>query len=1058
MTNIIKVPFQKLTKVLHLADIHIRLYKRHDEYREVFATLYDQLRQANDGSSVIVVAGDIVHAKTDLSPEIVVLTTEFLSTLATIAPTLVIPGNHDLNLANQSRLDALSPIIAGINNDNLHYLKESGIYYVGEVPFGVYSIIGDSGEWPSPVKQATTNIALFHGPIHNAQTDIGYTVTSRHHTVDLFDGYDIALLGDIHRHQSLQAYSVQEGKPVVVYPSSLIQQNHGESLTGHGWCEWDIDTRSFIFHELPNSYGYYTLTLDNGKVPPHPDMPKNVRLRIFAGDTPQTEIKKLVADIRQQHTIHELAISTHVGAAQGTTAVVPQTLIDIADVNYQNSIITEYLRDAMPNISDETLDKVVELNKQKNTEVGSDVVHKIFWKPLQLKFNNLFTYGEDNFVDFTTKTGLIGIFAPNASGKTSIAEAICFALYDRTPRTTKAASIMNYSQTKSYCEFKFELAGKVYVIERTGKKNTKDEVKMDVNFYELDPSGNKISLNGEERRYTNEVIREYVGSYEDFILTTFSSSTQAGLLVDRGQSDRKDLLSQFMGLGLLDRLYTTAHEESKEIAGALKSFKNDDFTTELADIRRSVMFENSEQNKEQAWFDTINKKLNNLRDEITKTTAKKLPLKSSNPDTEEKLIKEQRSVQSTIQLIVMDNNDIQAEITKIEKEIAPKSRRYTVELGDVEDRRNEYLRLDAELTKLQHRASRVRDIIEDNTARLEEAKLHKFDPNCQFCVENGQHIIDTITEAELAIRDAELEQSTIDYDAGLVRAGWDGLGDIRADYNEWKALGQELLALEKKSSVLKDKLITNRSKITDENTVYVQLGKWILEKQADREAIENNKKVDEELTELNIELAKLKKEFNTSQSKLTKVAADLAVRHSKEADILRKIKTAEELESKYEAYEAYLLATHRDGLQYKLITDALPMLESSVNDILKQMAEFHLKFEMDGKNVNMKICYDIDRIWPLELASGMEKFISGLAIRVALMSISNLPKSNFLIIDEGLGALDADNLASIYMLFDVLKAKFDFIFLISHIDTTRDIADSLIDIERKNGVSRIYSA
>lgn len=105
----ITAPFSKLKKIVHLADIHIRLFKRHDEYNECFQTLYNQLRQEDLTDSVIVVAGDIVHAKTDMSPEMVVMATEFLKTLADMAPTFIIAGNHDLNLSNMNRLDKLDP-------------------------------------------------------------------------------------------------------------------------------------------------------------------------------------------------------------------------------------------------------------------------------------------------------------------------------------------------------------------------------------------------------------------------------------------------------------------------------------------------------------------------------------------------------------------------------------------------------------------------------------------------------------------------------------------------------------------------------------------------------------------------------------------------------------------------------------------------------------------------------------------------------------------------------------------------------------------------------------
>ena len=221
--TIIDVPFSKLRRIVHLADIHIRLFKRHDEYRECFETLYNQLRQEDLTDSVIVVAGDILHAKTDMSPEMVVMATEFLKTLADIAPTIIIAGNHDLNLSNMNRLDSLTPLVTSINHSNLYYLKNSGIYTFGDTDFAVYSILDDKELWPS-YKDCTSRrkVALYHGPVHGAQTDARYVITNRHVEVSTFNGFDMVLLGDIHRYQVLQEKG--DGKPIVVYSSSLLDK------------------------------------------------------------------------------------------------------------------------------------------------------------------------------------------------------------------------------------------------------------------------------------------------------------------------------------------------------------------------------------------------------------------------------------------------------------------------------------------------------------------------------------------------------------------------------------------------------------------------------------------------------------------------------------------------------------------------------------------------------------------------------------------------------------------------------------------------------------------
>ena len=85
----------------------------------------------------------------------------------------------------------------------------------------------------------------------------------------------------------------------------------------------------------------------------------------------------------------------------------------------------------------------------------------------------------------------------------------------------------------------------------------------------------------------------------------------------------------------------------------------------------------------------------------------------------------------------------------------------------------------------------------------------------------------------------------------------------------------------------------------------------------------------------------------------------------------------------------------RDGVSYELIQKALPMIEGEVNNILGQIVDFGIQLEMDGKNVNAFIVYD-DQKWGLEMCSGMERFISSLAIRIALINVCNLPDTKLL--------------------------------------------------------------
>ena len=87
------------------------------------------------------------------------------------------------------------------------------------------------------------------------------------------------------------------------------------------------------------------------------------------------------------------------------------------------------------------------------------------------------------------------------------------------------------------------------------------------------------------------------------------------------------------------------------------------------------------------------------------------------------------------------------------------------------------------------------------------------------------------------------------------------------------------------------------------------------------------------------------------------------------------------MEITYEAYNNYMTAIGRDGIPYELMSKAIPNIESEINSILSQIVDFTVALEVDGKNINGKLIYDYDRIWPLENSSGMERFVSRLGTR-----------------------------------------------------------------------------
>ena len=620
----IDVGFDKIQCVIHVADIHIRLTKRHQEYREAFEKLYDAIKKSPE-QTVVAVLGDALHSKLDLSPEAVQLVGELLKNCADIRPVILVAGNHDCLLTNSHRLDSLTPVVENLNHKNLFYLRDTGLYGVGNILFNNMSVFDEQEKYvnikevPKSIKNKfDTTVALFHGPVHNADTDIGYKINNRTMTADFFDGHDLVMLGDIHKMQDIYiehdvdadeandagddwsmigsndedgTVRVRKNWPLIRYAGSFVQQNHGEALLGHGYTIWNINKRKYVHVEIPNDYSYYTIDVVDGVLQTDiQDMPKKPKLRVRCKETVATEIKKIITDIRKTVEITDI-VYVRVEDANSIAKLKNKDIANlnkISNVDYQNKLIAAFLQEKYPDIETSTIEAINEINKSLNEALKKeDNSRNIHWKPKRFEFSNMFSYGENNIVDFTTLNDVYGLFAANASGKSSLFSAICFCIFDKTDRTFKASQVMNSEKMSFNCKFNFEINGVDYFIERKGLRDKKGNVKVDVNFYKKE-NDKDVPLNAEARRSTNEIIRDYVGTYDDFILTTLALQGNGGSFIDLGQTQRKELLSQFIGLNLFDNLMSVASDRVKEIGGAIKAFSKDDNTKKMADMLNEI--------------------------------------------------------------------------------------------------------------------------------------------------------------------------------------------------------------------------------------------------------------------------------------------------------------------------------------------------------------------------------------------------------------------------------------------------------------------------------------
>jgi DNA repair exonuclease SbcCD ATPase subunit len=1055
---IINVPFEKLRAVCHLADIHIRLFRRHEEYEEAFDRLYSDIRSKNLEDFVIVLAGDIVHAKTDMSPEMVEVASKFLKNVADIAPTILIAGNHDCNLANQNRLDALSPIVNNLQHPDLHYVKYSAVVRVADTEFAVCSVFDEQITWPSAGDCVTDNkIALYHGPVHGSLTDANFTITNRHVGVDTFDGFHMTLLGDIHRHQTLQEYNPSTGKPIVVYASSLLQQNHGETIDNHGWCLWNIQDRTFEFVPLHNDYGYATIEVIGDRIEMPPRIPNKARVRLFTGDLDNTESKKLISSLRKKYNIIELSINKNrfnknsITASNGTA----HALMDFTSPSTQNQFIVDWLNRNYPTLDDSTTQNIQNINIELNGKIHhEDYSRNISWRPLNFKFSNMFSYGEGNEINFDDMNGLYGIFAQNASGKSSILDSLMFCLYDKTPRAFKGDHIMNNRKNTFECELTFEINDEVFGIRRVGNRKKNGDVKVDVEFWKVADNG-RISLNGESRRDTNANIRTYVGTYEDFIMTAFSGQTSNSLFIDKSHSERKDLLIQFMGLNIFDKLYDIANEEAKGITGVLKRFNKSDVTDKITSTHEELLevknkladleMQKSLLEQERLVIDSNYENLQNQKVQVPQISKNLNTLEGDLDKFNSLLLEQTEKLGNYIQGITELRDEVDNNTQLLSEYNAEKL------LSSVDSFRT----LTNNLNNIQASANIIDSKIQEKSELKQKLSGYNYNSECDICVENNKSVIEDLKLVDEQLKELVKERSGLVFETEATKIQIETLEKDVELYNEYLKHQETINSLKIKLDRMISEKETLKANIQNSKIKIDTINQDIELYKQNEQAILQNQKIDAELNQIKILIGQNKTSVDKMEKEIRDIHGNLSVLEAEKNNLTARLKEAEDLESSFEAYTHYMNAIGRDGVPYEIITKAIPSVESEINTILSDIVDFNVTLEVDGKNINGKLNYDYDRIWPLENSSGMERFVSSLAIRVALMNVSNLPKPNFLIIDEGFGTLDNEHLNSMQSLFNSLKTHFDFILIISHLDNARDMVDNLIEIKKEDNYSYV---
>lgn len=982
-------------RVAHFSDLHVRNYSRHEEYKKALVNFYASLR--GNKPDLIVFTGDLCHLKVKISPELVQFCSEFFVELSNIAPVHLILGNHDCTLNNLSRLDAITPIVEALNNSNIHFYKNSGIYPIpgfDKSNFVVFSCTDK--EWPTSVPEGELNIGLYHGFVNGARLQNNMIVKDCPHKVeDFLKLTDYLMLGDIHRMQ------VMDLKHRVAYAGSLIQQNYGESVN-KGYLLWKFEGKDQHDLEevtLPNVCPFVTVKLgDDLKVPDIKIQP-NSRVRVLSRQLSVLEKNMLRDRFTEKFEPHRLDWLDDVNPHRQELHIDHEDtkMENLDNLGIQEKLLTRFLEQY--DLDQETLGKIFEINRRYNTHIRKeeDTLRNVLYRIGKVKFSDTFSFGKDNEIDFPKYRGLLGVFGKSGVGKSSaMVDVPLYCMFNKiSKRVTKNDWIINENAEQCSVEMEIFLRDKMYKIDRvtstfmkSGKKKGKPvyQGRTDVDFRSFDEDGNEVELNGTERADTDIEIRKLFGSAEDFTATSVAPQWKLLNIVEAGGTDRQKLIGRYFDIDIFNQKHALAKDELRDTSARLKIYGTRNIQEEL------------EQWEEE--FEKINQKVEDV-----------LILKQLQKDHKGLI---ENHIQDARYTLVPVGGPVS------EKEI---------------------------LQKIKAR-SKVADEFRPKAERLEEINIESVKKN----------LVDHEKVSFLKKQADSLQGScSCDHEEGcLLAKEISKLRDEADKINKETTISQTTakLLMKEYRKIEATTLGTDRTAAAD-----VERYREILaEIRVNKEKIEKNLEIEKEIAGMVAELKEANEALDLTAEEALRLSKELGASQAAYDTTKASVDEYTTLRANYEAFDYFMRAMSKDGIVRQIIANNLGIINSEIEKILSHGVGFTVTLESneDGKAIDIFFKHERSPKRHIELCSGMEKTLAEVSIRAALVNITTLPRSNIFVLDESFGALDPEYMAGLTRILEYLKTLFETVIIITHSDELRDFVDHVIEVERdEDGYARL---
>ena len=451
-------------------------------------------------------------------------------------------------------------------------------------------------------------------------------------------------------------------------------------------------------------------------------------------------------------------------------------------------------------------------------------------KPLELTIEGLYSYQNRQTIDFTklTSAGLFGIFGTVGSGKSSILEAITYAIYGRTDKLNQSGdnrnyNMMNLKSNELFIDFIFE-TGK----EQTRYKSTVRGRRNSKRFEDVKAFERRAFKEHENEWLPIEVtdLEKAVGlSYENFKRTIIIPQGQFQEFLQLGNKDRTQMMKDLFNLQKYEFYYKVVSLENKNnsqmqlINGQLQQLGTLDPDKVEVYIRQLKELENNikEQSLKLVAFQKAEEQLRGLLDKIQKRDESQKALNNliqQQPEftkLEIRITRYEQSVATFKHLLKSLNENIAKEESRREQILTDEAKL------KLDNESIDKLTNAVESLKLQYeKRDNLRRKADELNTLIEIKELEKAVEDEAKRVEDGNKYWE---ETNKVVAGLKKDKNTLEKDISKLRASMPDftlLTNIKAWYTEKHSLEKQINDIKDQLKICSDRqkeLLTNKESI-----------------------------------------------------------------------------------------------------------------------------------------------------------------------------------------------------------------------------------------------------